>query len=315
MIDPLLTDSNGYYQFGQNLRKWAPEIAEAAQDPLNIGLFGISAAGLLAAGLAAPRLGGKAYGHAQRALFREPGSVRLGWRKGRFGLSLAVDSSLQDRSRHSIFIAPTGGAKSSFFEWLYVQDLTGGMTSLVIENMGDFGYKAATHALLMGRPVYLFDPTVKNALKWNPLEGEAEDVAKAAVDAFTSSAANARDPFFTSVGSELLRHTIIALKAWEKRGSKRCVHLGHVYQFLLHDKVRARVLKLSDTRSSDEKKPRLKTGARNLPYATKLYFDEEYLKQTPRQRQEFTQGLRTAIGNLLWRGGRSVRRKTKRRSP
>lgn len=301
-----LQDPNQFTRLGRQIRENAPEIMQAAQDPANLTLFGLGAAGLGLGALAAPTVAGRAYGGAHRALFAEPGSVRLGWRRTPRGLSLPVDLSLVDRLMHHQFVAPTGGAKSSFFEWIFHQDLSSGLpTTLCIENAGDFGQKAMTRALLLGRPVYLLDPTVPNALKWNPLAGEPEEVAQAAVDAFTASAASGKEEFFKGLNSELLHHTIIALKAWEKvRGVP--VNMGHLRKALMQKEFFFKILDVSAPASKEgegkKKSRRLKVNAGALPEDTRIWFESKYLGDwTERTREEFTTGLRIAIGRLVAR--------------
>ena len=163
-----LARSDRFYELGESLRERGPEILQAAQDPANLLLGGTALAGGLAAALAAQKLAGGCWRLLHKALYADPGGVLLGTTKGRWGVTRPVYLSLADRLMHLQVVAPTGGAKTSLFEWIFCQDLESDLTTVSIENVGDFGTRAVSRALLAGKPVYLFDPTVKNTLKWNP---------------------------------------------------------------------------------------------------------------------------------------------------
>lgn len=292
---------NDFYRLGQYLREHGPQMLHSAQDPANMALGGAALLGGAAAALAAPKLVGPALALEARLLSGQPGSVMLGYRTGRWGITYPVRLTLLDRFVHVQVVAPTGGAKTSFFEYIHYQDLRSGLTTLCIENAGNFGLRAMSRALLLGKPVYLFDPTVKNTLKWNPLEGEAEEVAERAVDSFVSSAASGDEEFFRGLNGSLLRHIILALKSYGAHNGFE-VHMGDVYDFLLDRSYRQRVLKIS--RPNDDKKGPPKVNATYLPRKTKLWFENKYLRDwTQRQREEFTMGLFNAVDALI---GRSI---------
>src|SRR3712207_4297421 len=170
-----LARSDRFYELGEYLRERGPEILQAAQDPANLMLGGTTMAGGLAVALAAPKLAGGCWRHLHKALYADPGGVLLGTTKGRWSITRPVYLSLADRLMHLQVVAPTGGAKTSLFEWIFCQDLKSDLTTISVENVGDFGARAVSRALLAGKPVYRFDPTVKNTLKWNPLAGEPEE--------------------------------------------------------------------------------------------------------------------------------------------
>jgi hypothetical protein len=212
-----LARSNRFYELGESLRERGPEILQAAQDPANLLPGGAALAGGLAAALAAPKLAGGGWSLLHKALYADPGGVLLGTTKGRWGVTRPVYLSLADRLMHLQVVAPTGGAKISLFEWIFCQDLKSDLTTISIENVGDFGTGAVSRALLAGKPVYLFDPTVKNTLKWNLLAGEPEEAAERAVSTFSSSAKSGSEEFFKTFNGSLFRHTIVALHAYGRR--------------------------------------------------------------------------------------------------
>ena len=295
-----LARSESFYELGESLRERGPEILQAAQDPANLMLGGTALAGGLAAALAAPKLAGGCWRLLHKALYADPGGVLLGTAKGGWGVTRPVYLSLADRLMHLQVVAPTGGAKTSLFEWIFCQDLKSDLTTISVENIGDFGTRAVSRALLAGKPVYLFDPTVKNTLKWNPLAGEPEEAAERAVSTFSSSAKSGSEEFFKTFNGSLFRHTIVALHAYGRRVGRR-IHMGDVWEFLNDRRFRNEVL---DASSSRDGKEGVRVTALNLPRKTRKWFENRYFKEwTHRQREEFTAGLFGAIDELL---GRSV---------
>jgi hypothetical protein len=143
-----LARSDRFYELGESLRERGPEILQAAQDLANLLLGGTALAGGLAAALAAPKLAGGGWRLLHKALYADPGGVLLGTTKGRWGVTCPVYLSLADRLMHLQVFAPTGGAKTSLFEWIFCQDLKSDLTTISVENVGDFGTRAVSRALL-----------------------------------------------------------------------------------------------------------------------------------------------------------------------
>lgn len=299
-LDLALARPKSFYELGEYLRERGPEILQAAQDPTNLMLGGTAVAGGLTAALGAPKLAAWCWRLLHQALYADPGGVLLGTTKGKWGVARPVYLSLADRLMHLQVVAPTGGAKTSLFEWIFCQDLKSDLTTISVENVGDFGTRAASRALFTGKPVYLFDPTVKNTLKWNPLAGEPEEAAERAVSTFSSSAKSGSEEFFKTFNGSLFRHTIIALHAYGRRVG-RSIHMGDVWEFLNDRTFRNEVL---DASSSRDGKEGVRVTAEGLPRKTRKWFENRYFKEwTHRQREEFTAGLFGAIDELL---GRSV---------
>ena len=294
-----LQSQNGYYEFGRYLKEHGPQLIHSAQDPTNLALGGAALLGTAAAAFTAPKLVGPILGLKGRALSAQPGDVLLGHTTGRWGITYPVWLLLPDRLMHKQLVAPTGAAKTTFFEYIHYQDLLNGLTTLCIENAGDFGIKAMSRAMILGKPVYLVDPTVRNTLRWNPLEGEAEEVAERAVDSFTSSAASGDKEFFKGLNGTLLRHTILAVKSYGARHGFEA-NMGDVYDFLLDHSYRTRVLDIS---SADDKKEPTRVTAPYLPRKTRLWFENKYLRDWGQRREEYTMNLFNAIDALL---GRSI---------
>jgi hypothetical protein len=293
-----------YYELGRRLREHGPDLIQAAQDPAALTLGAAGLVGLAAVGVAAPRLAGAGYCAGWRYLFTEPGGLLLGRAPAWAGFTHPVTLARGDRlNTHNQLIAPTAGGKTTFLEWMFHQDLASGFTTASIENRGDFGQRAATRALLSGRPVHLFDPTVKNTLKWNPLSGEPEWVAETMVSTFESSAKSGKEEFFKDFNGTLLRHVVLALKGHEAVLGRE-IDMLDVWDFLNDPLKRREVL---NTSGKPGGKGRVRVTAPHLPEMTRKFFEGRYFGSwTHKQREEFTASLFSCIDGLL---GPSVARR------
>ncbi len=294
---PVLAENSASYEFGRWLREQGPNLIEAAHDPANFILGAAGLFGLAAFGFAAPRIAGAGYGAFHRCLLTEPGGLTLGQAPAWGGFTRPVTLTRKDRLHtHNQLIAPTAGGKTTFLEWIFHQDLQSGFTTACIENRGDFGQRAATRALLAGKPVYLFDPTVANTLKWNPLSGDPEWIAERMVSTFESSAKSGKEEFFKDFNGTLLRHVVLALKSYEGVLGRE-VNMQDVWDFLNDPLKRRAVL---DTSGKPGGKSRIRVTAPHLPEMTRKFFEGRYFGSwSHKQREEFTASLFSCIDGIL----------------
>ncbi len=293
----LQSSDNKYFELGRWLREQGPDAIQAAQDPATLTLGAVGLFGLAALGVAAPRVAGAGYGAGLRYLFSEPGDLLLGGASMRGGFTRPVTITRRDRLHtHNQVIAPTGGGKTTLLDWFFHQDLASGFTTACIENRGDFGQRAATRAILAGKPVYLFDPTVANTLKWNPLSGNPEWIAERMVSTFESSAKSGKEEFFKDFNGTLLRHVVLALKSYEGEMGREA-NMQDVWDFLNDPLKRRSVLETSGKRGGKE---RVRVMAPYLPMMTRKFFEGRYFGSwSHKQREEFTASLFSCIDGLL----------------
>ena len=306
-----------FYELGRFLRDNGPELLQAAQDPTNLllaaGAFGLAGGAALGAALAAGPLRTTAH----RVLRVQPGDVLLGYRRGRFGLSEPVFCSLRDRLLHWQIVAPTAQAKTTLLEFLARQDLKNGLTVLGMELLGDFRDKMLAQAFCLGVPIYYFDPTVPGSMKWNPLAGPTEQVAETAVSTFVSAADSGKEQFFKNFNAMVLRYSIKAVSLWAHKAVDREPTMADLRRFLRSPSFRKKVLGISEVPASrggaaekdgegkggpsrKGKGGRVRVRATHLDENTRSYFEEEFFGDyTPRQRGEFTSGLKATIEGLL----------------
>lgn len=306
-----------FYELGRYLRENGPELIEAAQDPSNLlplaGAAALAGGAALGAALAAGSLRTAVY----RALRRQPGDVLLGYRRGRFGLSEPVFCSLRDRLLHWQIVAPTAQAKTTLLEFLARQDLRNGLTVLGMELLGDFRDKMLAQAFCLGVPIHYFDPTVPGSMKWNPLAGPTEQVAETAVSTFVSAAESGKEQFFKNFNAMVLRYSVKAVSLWAHSAEDREPTMADLRRFLRSPSFRKRVLGIREASASKGratekdgkatsgssrkgKGERVRVRAAYLDENTRSYFEEEfYSEYTPRQRGEFTSGLKATIEGLL----------------
>jgi hypothetical protein len=306
-----------FYELGRYLRENGPELLQAAQDPSY--LLPAAGAATLAGGaaLGAALAAGPLRTAARRALRQQPGDVLLGYRRGRFGLREPVFCSLRDRLLHWQIVAPTAQAKTTLLEFLARQDLENGLTVLGVELLGDFRDKMLTQAFCLGVLIHYFDPTVPGSMKWNPLAGPTEQAAETAVSTFVSAADSGKEQFFKNFNAMVLRYSVKAVSLWAHKVEDREPTMADLRGFLRSPTFRKKVLGIKETPASKGKAAekdgqgkggsprkgkgeRIRVRAAYLDENTRSYFEEEfYGEYTPRQRGEFTSGLKATIEGLL----------------
>lgn len=321
------------YELGQYITSHQDQIAGAAQSPL---LWSTLVGGMLATGAAtmgATKAVGPAKSLIHRGLFHSPGELLVGDRQGKFLTRHPVYHGLLDRMMHLQVIAPTGQAKTTLLVSFSWQDLLSGITVFSLETAGDLSLELMARARALNRPIHYFNPADTQAMKWNPLSGDPEIAAERAVTTFQSAVSSGNEDFFKNFNSMVLRHSIMALAAYE-HGKGREPNMRKLSQFLMDEDYRGKVLGLGSGKSAGKKggakdvqaegseasgnakndKQASKRNTRggdkraqivNIPGLhpdTKIWFEKQFLSAyTQRQRSEFTSGLQASLDLLLGR--------------
>lgn len=322
------------YELGQYITSHQDQLAGAAQNPL---LWSALVGGVLTTGAATVGTA-KAVGPAKtfihRGLFHNPGELLVGYRQGKFLTRHPVYHRLLDRMMHLQVIAPTGQAKTTLLVSFSWQDLLSGVTVFSLETAGDLSFELMARARVLNRPIHYFNPADKQAMKWNPLSGDPEIAAERAVTTFRSAVSSGNEDFFKNFNSMVLRHSIMALSAYEHNKGRE-PNMRKLTSFLVDEGYRGKVLGLGSGKKAgknggskdaqteaavnsggpkDNKqgsKGKSKGGddrraqVVNIPGLhpdTKAWFEKQFLSAyTQRQRVEFTSGLQSSLEILLGR--------------
>ena len=306
-----LAQEGGFYDLGRSLQTQGPEMLEYVGDPAHLAAFGSSGLAALAVGIAGIRLTGPTRSFVHRHLFREPGEVVLGYRKGALLTSHPVYAALEDLLMHMRVVAATGGGKSSFLEFLAYQYLLQDITVFAIELIGDLRDKLLAQAFALRKRIFHFDPSVPGAMKYNPLAGPTESVAERAVYTFEAAAESGKEQFFRNFNGMVLRYFVKAISLWAHHEGGEPT-LADLRRFCSDRTFRNRVVlgvgrskeaganAKGDAKGAGDKKSRLTVNAPYIDPDTRMWFEHKYLGEfTSRQREEFTAGLTAIVEKLL----------------
>ena len=268
-----------------------PEYLEVLQDPsLYAAIAGCAVAGVGAA--AAGRAGA-------RHLSRRPGDIVLGRRMetrlNRY-LKAPVVARWIDRTHHTELVGPTGSGKTTALLPQAVQDLLNGHTVAAVEIYGDFGTSLIPYAIALGRPLFVFDPSLDGSLRWNPLAGEEdEDV----VGHFASVVEGLFvHHFYKAFNGDAARaFARLAREYARERGAEADLAL---FMLLLCDRAFLyKVLRVRVEGSGPDKTERV--GAPWTSRETRSWFDSAYLRWSEKLRVDYMTDLRVWVTKLLSR--------------
>jgi hypothetical protein len=233
-----------------------------------------------------------------RHLTRKPGDIVLGRRMetrlDRF-LKAPVVARWADRTHHVELVGPTGSGKTSALLPQAVQDLLNGATVVTEEIYGDFGTSLIPYAIALGRPLFVFDPSLEGSLCWNPLAGEDhEDV----VGHFASVVEGlfAYHPFYKAFNGDAARaFARLAREYARHRGGEADLAL---FKLLLSD--RAFLYRVLHVRTEGTGYDKMETvGAPFVSRETRSWFDSEYLRWSEKLRVEYLSALKGWADKLL----------------
>lgn len=123
-----------------------------------------------------------------------------------------VSIPAEDRFLHTLILGPTGCGKSDTMLSMIQQDIENpDWGATVLDSKGDLALHAYLLAKEAGRDAVLFDPTLKNCPKYNPLAGREIDVVENLATVFRLL--NPDSPqFFLDLNEQLLRNAVKVLK-------------------------------------------------------------------------------------------------------
>lgn len=235
---------------------------------------------------------------AARYLSREPGDIVLGRRMetrlDRF-LKAPVGARWADRTHHVELVGPTGSGKTSALLPQAVQDLLNGATVVTEEIYGDFGTGLIPYAMALGRPLFVFDPSIEGSLCWNPLAGEDDETV---VGHFASVVEGlfAYHPFYKAFNGDAARaFARLAREYARQKGGEADLAL---FKLLLSDRAFLyRVLRVQVEGSGYDKTETV--GASWVGRETRSWFDSEYLRWSEKLRVEYLSALKGWASKLL----------------
>ena len=291
------------------LAERVPDLLSYVHDPA-YGLATVSSAAVLAGGLFGLGAGAaKLQALAREHLFAQPGTVIIGRRaddlKDFFLVPWAL-SRLADRFYHLEVVGPTGQAKTSLLEYLAYQDLRDGMSVVIVETVGDFAGKMIRHADDLGRPTFVFDPSMdpssEDFVKWNPLSGDKERVAEQIADAVVNMD-NSKESFFQEFGSVVLRRMFYIAEAYaSSQGKQPTIRL--VRDLLADPATLDTALGIHRDDDGGRRKKRKDAPVNirkdQLDPDTEFWVEKQWLGGwDDRMRNNFTAGLQSVIDTLL----------------
>jgi hypothetical protein len=269
-----------------------PEYLSILQEPSLYAAAGaVGAAGF--GGLAGAR-------RAARHLSGRPGDIVLGRRMDtrldRF-LKTPVVARWADRTHHVEVFGPTGSGKTSALLPQALQDLLCGHTVGAVEIYGDFATALIPYAIALGRPLFVFDPSLDGSLCWNLLAGDDDEGVvghfSSVVEGlfvhhfygpFNGDAARA----FAGLAREYARH----------KGAEADMAL---FKLLLSDRAFLyRVLQVEVEGSGHDKTETV--GAPWVGRETRSWFDSAYLRWSEKLRVDYMTELKVWTNKLLAKG-------------
>ena len=267
-----------------------PEYLSVFQDPSTYAL----AAGVGATGLATAFAGRRAGCY----LSSRPGDVVLGRRMDtRLDrvFRVPVVARWVDRTHHVELAGPTGSGKTTALLPLAVQDLANGHAVATEEIYGNFGTTLIPYAIALGRPVFVFDPSLDGSLAWNPLAGENDEEV---VGHFSSVVEGlfSYHPFYKAFNGD-------AARAFARLAREYARHKGGeadlaLFKLLLSDRAFLyRMLRVEVEGSGYDKTETV--GADWVSRETRSWFNYEYLRWSEKLRVEYLSGLKNWANKML----------------
>ena len=230
-------------------------------------------------------------------LSRMPGDIVLGRRTDtRLDriLKTPIVARWADRTHHFEVFGPTGSGKTSALLPQAVQDLLCGHTVGAVEIYGDFATALIPYAIALGRPIFVFDPSLDGSLCWNLLAGEDDDEV---VGHFSSVVEGLFSHHFYGPfnGDAARSFARLAREYAREQGAEADMAL---FKLLLSDRAFLyRVLRVEVEGSGHDKTETV--GSPWVSRETRSWFDSNYLRWSDKLRVDYMTCLRVWTNKLL----------------
>ncbi|MDP9476185.1 MAG: type IV secretory system conjugative DNA transfer family protein [Actinomycetota bacterium] len=301
-VNPLEEPMKELVEWG---RETLPELLPYATDPTYIGIGAAAVLGTLAVGTLGSNL---ALTHGARAL--NALGHKLDRRPGVIGVARRVDGgrvtqkakplvtlSFKDRCMHVQIVAPTRQGKTSLILPWIEQDLRHHHTVIIIQTGGDLGSKALALADALGMPVHYLNPADPATEKWNPLVGAGAspaDLAEQATATLEAIAAS-NNIFYEKNNTVILRKMVLAAHAYARANGTE-PNLAMVWRWLeSEDRL------MEDLRVRAHPGGRFSVEFEALDDKTRSWFENRYLRLSPKDRDDRTVGLYNVLDDMLGR--------------